>query len=156
MAKPINVTEKEMDRIINGSDMSSVDKKIKKIRIVGNAMVLTSKLKLATIQKMEKYNPKALGLYEINKDEEVEVFKIMSGKLSSINKFGIVFAEANKDGYAVATTLFPADIKDKKEFIKDNFATVLFMLEDLEAAIETSCAELEAAFSKLDEDIEEE
>lgn len=152
--KAIHVTEKEMNKIINTASVT--EKKTKTIKIVGNAMILTSKLKLATIQKMEKYNPKALSLYEINKDEEVEVFKIMSGKLSSINKFGIVFAEANKDGYAVATTLFPTDVNDKKTYIKDNFATVLFMLKDLEAAIETSCAELEAAFSTLDEEIEEE
>ena len=80
----------------------------------------------------------------------------MTGKLSSIAKHGIVFAEANKEGYAVATTLFPIGVTDKKEYIKDNFATVLFMLKDLEAVITTSCAELEAAFAKLDEEIEEE
>lgn len=151
--KSINVTEKEMAKILEGSN---VEPKTKTIRIVGNAIVLTSKLKFATIQKMEKYNSNALCLIEKNGEEENEIFRVMTGKLSSIAKHGIVFAEANKDGYAVATTLFPVGVTDKKEYIKDNFATVLFMLKDLEAVIETSCAELEAAFAKLDEEIEEE
>lgn len=148
----IQVTNKQMEKILGTANVATP----KMIKIVGNAMVLTSKLKFETIQKMEKYNSKALCLVEITKDEENEIFRIATGKLSSISKNGIVFAEANKAGYAVATTLFPTDVTDKKEYIKDNLATVLFMLKDLEAAIETSCAELEAAFDKLDEEIEEE
>ena len=149
--KPIPVTEKELAKILNHKEPA-----VKTIKIVGNAMVLTSKLKLATIKKMEKYNNKALCLIEVNGDEENEIFRIMSGKLSSIATHGIVFAEEDKAGNAVATILFPTGVENKKEYIKDNFATVLFMLKDLEAAIETSCAELEAAFAKLDEEIEEE
>jgi hypothetical protein len=63
--------------------------------------------------------------------------------------------EANKDGFAVATVMLPEGITDKKEFIKDNFATALFMLSDLEAAVETACAALEANYAKLDNEIEE-
>ena len=53
--KPINVTEKQMEKILGGS-CTETEPKTKTIRIVGNAIVLTSKLKFATIQKMEKYN----------------------------------------------------------------------------------------------------
>lgn len=127
----------------------------KKVKIAGNALVLTSKLKYATIQKMEKYNPDALALVEVKRDEEYEVFRIGTGKLSSIGKYGITFAEANKDGFATATVLFPENITDKKAYIKDNFATVLFMLKDVEDAVATACAALEADFAKLDEEIEE-
>lgn len=132
-----------------------VENKQKRIKIAGNAMVLTSTLKFATIQKMEKYNNNALCLVEINGEEEKEVFRISTGKFSGISKYGMTFAEANKDGYAVATILFPENVTDKKAYIKDNFGTALFMLADLEAAVETSCAELEAAYAKLDDDIEE-
>ena len=127
----------------------------KKIKIAGNAVVLTSKLKFATIQKMEKYNPAALVLVETRKDEDVEVFRIATGKIGSISKYGVVFSEADKDGYAIATVLLPENVEKKKEYIKDNFATVLFMLADLEDSVTTACAELEAAYAKLDDDIEE-
>ena len=104
---------------------------------------------------MEKYNPNALVLVEVKHDEEYEVFRIGTGKLSSIGKYGITFAEANKDGFATATVLFPENVTDKKAYIKDNFATVLFMLKDVEDAVATACAALEADFAKLDEEIEE-
>lgn len=138
-----------------GANAMSTEKKTKRITIAGNAMILTSKLKLETIQKMEKYNPKALCLIEVDKnDEETEVFRIASGKLSSISKYGITFAEANSKGNAIATVLFPEGINDKKQYIKDNFANVMFMLEDLEDAVETACTALEMAYAKLDDEIE--
>lgn len=155
MATPIKVSEKEMEKISKNIGVKT-SRKQPRIKIVGNALVLTSKLQFATIQKMEKYNRDALCLIEDKNDEEIEIFRISTGKTSAINKYGITFMEANKDGFATATVLFPEGTKDKREFVKDNYATVLFMLEDLEDAVETACAELEAAYAKLDETIEEE
>ena len=147
----IKVSEKEMNTIVGGQKPTT-----KKIRIVGNALILTSKLKFSTIQKMEKYNADALCLIEKDGDEEVEVFRINTGKLSSISKYGIIFAETNKDGYAVATILFPEGVENKREYIKDNYGTTLLMLNDLEDSVTTSCAALESAYAKLDAEIEEE
>ena len=151
MATPIKVSEKEMAKIVE----KKTSTENKRIKIAGNALVLTSKLKFATIQKMEKYNPDALCLVEVKNDEENEIFRIGTGKSSSIGKYGITFMEANKEGFATATILFPENVSDKKEYIKDNFATALFMLSDLEDAVNTACAELEAAYAKLDKEIEE-
>ena len=135
--------------------MANTKTEVKRIKIAGNAVVLTSKLKFATIQKMEKYNPNALCLTETKKDEEIEIFRIATGKTSSIGKYGITFMEANKDGYAIATILLPENTTDKKAYIKDNLGNAIFMLTDLEALVETACAELEAAYDKLDTEIEE-
>ena len=161
MARPIKVSEKEMKKIVKGTDAEEqvtkhASKTFKRIKIVGNALVLTSKLKFVTIQKMEKYNKDTLCLVEVKGDEENEIFRIATGKTSNISKFGITFMEANKEGFATATVLFPEGTTNKREFVKDNFATVLFMLEDLEDAVQTACAELEAAYAKLDDNIEEE
>lgn len=147
----VKLSEKEFKKVVPADATPAT----KTIKIAGNAMVLTSKLKFETIQKMEKYNPNALCLVEVKNDEENEVFRIGTGKLSGINKFGITFAEADKDGFATATVLFPQNVTDKKTYIKDNFATALFMLKDLEDAVKTACAELEAAYAKLDNEIEE-
>ena len=153
MATPIKVSEKQMKSILG--EAKPATKETKRIKIAGNAVVLTSKLKFATIQKMEKYNRDALCLVETKNDEENEIFRIATGKSSAIGKYGITFMEANKDGFAVATVMLPEGVTDKKEFIKDNFATALFMLSDLEAAVETACAALEANYAKLDNEIEE-
>lgn len=127
----------------------------KRIKIAGNAIVLTSKLKFSTIQKMEKYNNDALCLVEVKNNEENEIFRISTGKTSSIGKYGITFMEADKNGNAVATVMLPEGVTDKKAYVKDNFGTTLFMLSELEAVVETACAELEAAYAELDKEIEE-
>jgi hypothetical protein len=147
----IQCTEKELEKIVG----KEVLQPTKKIKIAGNAVVLTSSLKFETIQKMEKYNRDALCLIEVKNDEENEIFRIGTGKASSIGKYGITFMEANKDGFAVATILLPEGVTDKKAYIKDNFGTALFMLNDLEDAVKTACAQLEAAYEKLDTEIEE-
>lgn len=156
MAKPIKVTEKQFSTIAKTTEATVRAPKLPaKVKIAGNAFVLTSKLKLETIKKMEKYNPAALCLVERRNDEDIEIFRISSGKLASISKYGIVFSEANKDGFATATVLLPEGIDNKKEWIKDNYATALFMLRDLEDLVTTACAELDAAYAELDKYIEE-
>lgn len=156
MAK-LSTTKKMIEATEAVENVKPAPKKVTNanIKIAGNAIVLTSKLKFETIQKMEKYNRDALCLVEVKKDEENEIFRISTGKLGSISKFGIVFTEANKDGFATVTILLPEDVKNKREWIKDNYATTLFMLADLEDAVETACAELESAYAKLDKYIEE-
>lgn len=133
----------------------ATENKTKRIKIAGNAVVITSTLKLEVIKKMEKYNPDALCLVEVKDNEENEIFRIATGKTSTISKFGITFMEANAEGFATATVMLPEGTTDKKAYIKDNFATALFMLKDLEDAVTTACAQLEAAYAKLDEDIME-
>lgn len=130
-----------------------------KLKISGNAIILTSDLKLETIKKMEKYNASALALFEENKDgEKCEIFKIGSGAVSNVNKYGITFAETNKDGLAVATILLPETVPNnaKKQFVKDVFGNTIFLLQDLEAAVKTSCEALNAAYAELDKIIVEE
>jgi len=134
-------------------------KNMAKLKISGNAIVLTSDLKLDTIKKMEKYNPDALIIFNETKNgDREEVFKIGSGAISGISVFGITFAETNKAGLAVATILLPETIPNdaKKQFVKDVFGNTIFLLQDLEAAVKTSCEELDAAYAELDKIIVEE
>jgi hypothetical protein len=126
-----------------------------RVKIVGNAYVITSKLKFETIKKLQKHDDSALCLKEFTKDEEKELFKIAIGKSASISKCGIVFVEADKDGYATATLLFPESVKDKKEYIKENFAKALFMLNTVEARAQYACTQIEKAFTELDDIITE-
>ena len=126
-----------------------------RIKIVGNAYVLTSKLPLETIKKVEKYDDRALCLIEVKHDEEREIFRIGTGKLGSISKCGIIFNEANKSGFATVTALFPEGVSNKKEFIKENFINILFMLDALENSIANAATQLETVFAEIENSIEE-
>jgi hypothetical protein len=126
-----------------------------RVQIAGNAFVVTSKLSLETIKKLEKLDPDTLCLKRYEQGEEIEIFKIMSGKTSSISTYGIVFSEANKAGNAIATSLFPEDIKDKKEYIKERFGKTLFILDELEAQAGYNSAHIERMFNDLDKTIVE-
>ena len=156
MAKPrtiANLVSKNNEK--EDKTLSKEVKETKRIKIAGNAVVLTSKLKLDTIKKLEKYIPNALVLVSTEDNEEREIFRVATGKTGSISKYGVSFATADKDGFATITTNIPEDVTDKKVYVKDNFATILLMLKDIEAVAETTLAEFEADYAKLDEEIEE-
>lgn len=156
MAKPrtiANLVSKNNEK--EDKTLSKEVKETKRIKIAGNAVVLTSKLKLDTIKKLEKYVPNALVLVSTEDNEEREIFRVATGKTGSISKYGVSFATADKDGFATITTNIPEDVTDKKVYVKDNFATILLMLKDIEAVAETTLAEFEADYAKLDEEIEE-
>lgn len=129
--------------------------KMNKVTIIGNAFVLTSSIKLATIKKLEKYDADTLAVCTKQEDEIVEVFRVMSGKKGSICNAGIVFASADKDGYATVTALIPENVKDKKQFIKENYANVIFMLKGLENTVTQIEEDIDKAFAELDEMITE-
>lgn len=129
----------------------------KRVRIVGNAVIITSKIKFEDIKKLEKYNPDALAL--CTKDDNgdvVEVFRVATGKVGNINKYGATFATADKNGFATVTTLIPEKIKDKREFVKDNFGPILFILKKFEEHVTETVEEFDKAYAALDDEIEEE
>ena len=134
----------------------SVEKKTTaRVRILGNAFVITSKLKFENIKKMEKLSNETLCLVEIEKNDTInEVFRISTGKVASISPYGITYNEANTEGYAIATSTFPADVTDKKAFIKDNLAKVMLMLDELEMHVAEDLVKLEKRYEELDKDIE--
>lgn len=126
-----------------------------RVRILGNAFVITSKLKFENIKKMEKLSNETLCLVEIERDDTVnEVFRISTGKVASVSPYGITYNEANPDGYAIATSTFPSDVTDKKAFIKENLAKVMLMLDELEMHVADGLEKLEKRYEELDKDIE--
>lgn len=126
-----------------------------RIKIAGNAMIITSSLKLDSIKRMEKYDPRALALHTYSRDEEIEIFRVSTAATASVGKFGIAFSEADKNGFATATVLFPEGVTDKKAFIRDNFTAALLMLCDVERQVQASCNNLDNTFKMLDKAIEE-
>ena len=131
--------------------------KTKTIRIIEDACVITSQLKLEDIKKVQKIRPKALSLYSTDCEGNIEeIFKVAAGNSSSISSYGIVFNKANKNGYATITTLFPEHVKDKKEWILNNYAKLFVMLKEVEKNVKHELTEIAEMFNDIENEIEEE
>lgn len=110
-----------------------------KLSIAGNAVVITSGVKLEDIRTISKYDPKALTLYEEVDGEKIPVFSVCVGTKGEINQYGASFAEATRDDDKLAQITMCACAAgingDVKEWAADKFGTAIMRLNELEATI---------------------
>lgn len=108
-----------------------------KTTINGNALVITSSLKVEDIQKIRKTRPEALTLYEEHDNVKEPVFYVELGSKAQISDMGIVFDGATHDGQklATATVLLKGDLGNVKETVADLFGVSMARLQKLEAAL---------------------
>lgn len=111
-----------------------------KLSILGNAVVITSAVKLEDIRTIEKYNPSALVLTEkTDGGEKVPVFGISTGSVGEINQYGATFADATRDDdkFAQITLCICASgiTGDVKEWAADKFGKAIMQLNKLEETI---------------------
>ena len=115
-----------------------------KITIAGDAIVVTSALTLKELETLEKYNPKALGLYE---DKE-EVFRVGTNG-NCIGEFGACFGSETHDAAknATITLCIPSGVQDAKEYAVNLIGGAIMRLKKVEeqakAALEAVKAEME-------------
>lgn len=109
-----------------------------KIIVAGEAVVITSSMKLADLETIKKYNPKALVLMG-GEDGKEPVFCIgvNRGKAGSINQFSVDFGAETRDDKKLATmTLMTSGVTgDVKEFVADKYGAALMLLNKLEATL---------------------
>lgn len=108
-----------------------------KITIAGDAVVISSSLKLEDIQTVQKYNPGALSLMG-GKDNKETIFSICATTgAGSINSIGASFGRTAHDGSgtAVVTMTIPGDVENVKEWAADTFGTAVTYLGMLEESI---------------------
>lgn len=117
-----------------------------KVNVVGNAMVVTSGVKLDDFKTVEKYRPDKLVLMEKvgGSDEAEPVFLVTTGdyQSESFGEYGICFKNQSRDGgYAQITLEFPTDgdepmsEDDIRELISDNYGRILLNLGKIEKRI---------------------
>lgn len=110
-----------------------------KLSILGNAVVVTSAMKLEDIRTIEKYNRDALILKEDVEGKKVPVFGVATGKTGEINQNGATFADETRDDdkFAQITLCTCADgiTGDVKEWAADKFGKAITRLNQLEATI---------------------
>lgn len=116
-----------------------------KIKVLGEAMTLTSNMKAETIAKAERYCPEALKLI----DEEKKPYFIVQMGAPSVSKFGVSFSNVNSEGKAYNTI-----VGFDKETIKEDFAEVLFNLNKVEDNVNSAIEKLEERIRTIEDAIE--
>ena len=128
-----------------------------KIKVVDQAVVITSSLTNGEISKAVRFFPDALVLKEKNEDGKlVPVFAITMSKTSSeVSRNGICFHKGADEDNAAVTVTIPKTTKDKKmEIIKDYYGKTLMRLNELEKAFGAQNDKFDAEYKKLEESIE--
>lgn len=117
-----------------------------KVKILGNAAVITSSAKLADIQMLEKYRKDALVVYG-GDDGKAQIFRVATGAGDgSLDDFSAVFCNHtnDQDGYAQITVHLSGACVDMKEGLADIFGAGLINLAKVEQAIPAAIGAVKA------------
>lgn len=128
-----------------------------KITIAGDAVVVTSAVKLEDYKKVAKYRPDALTLMG-GEDGKEPVFRvaILPGGSGSIGKYGAEFASATHDEEKLASITMGfvgVDGRDIKETVADEIGAAVMSLNKLEDTIPGVLAEIDAEKAAIMENI---
>lgn len=106
-----------------------------KIKVIGDAAVVTSSIKKTVLEQIAKFKDKGLQL--TNPETKEPVFAIGLGKTASFNKHGINFTSEDADGFAQTTLALPVGMSNaaKADYVKDNYGYALLTLNTLEGFI---------------------
>lgn len=117
-----------------------------KFTIAGNALVITSALKLEELAIIKKYRPKALKLMggENNKEELFCIDVGTSGN-GGISSYGACYCGATHDTEkkACITITLEGVQGDVKEYVADEYGEAVTYLNQLEAALPAVLTDIE-------------
>ena len=128
-----------------------------KIVIAGEAVVVTSAVKLEDYRKIAKYRPKALTLFG-GEDGKEPIFKVCvaNGGAGTIGKYGAEFANATHDEQKLASITLVytgAAGEDIKENVADEIGPAVMLLNKLEETIPAVLQEIDAEKALILENI---
>lgn len=107
------------------------------IKVAGSACVLESEYTLADIQKLAKYAPNSLSLFE----DKNEVFRVgISPKGSgSVSACGVSFCpQTNPHNKASVTVMIPESVSDARQWVIDTFGPALLNLNRVESQLQSA------------------
>ena len=118
-----------------------------KISVHGDAIVITSALKLSDLKDVAKFNPKALVLMG-GEDGKEPVFCTGVAKTGYgvLNGCSASFAPETRDanGYATITMMAPAEVSNIEKMMVDQYGAALMNLSALEEKLPEAIAKLAA------------
>ena len=116
-----------------------------RITIAGDAVVVTSALKLEDIKAIEKYRPNELIL-KGGEDGKEPIFAIgTTSGCGSINEVGVSFGRESHDNdkFATVTMCISNDVTgDVKEWVADCIGSAIIMLNKLEEKLPAVLTEI--------------
>lgn len=116
-----------------------------KIVIAGDAIIITSSMKLADIQTIQKYRPNELVL-KGGEDGKEPIFAIgVTNGAGNINEVGASFGCTSHDEEKFATITMVTDgvTGDIKEWVADRIGCAIISLNKLEEKLPAVLAEIE-------------
>ena len=121
-----------------------------KVQVVGNAVVITSGVKMKDIESLAKYNPDALIL-KGGDDGKEPVFAIAAGNAGGINCVGVTFNGKTRDEQELATLTMTINYTgdNVKEFVADKLGGALIKLNELEAQLPAAIEALNAQHAEV-------
>lgn len=128
-----------------------------KITVVGQAVVVTSSMKLEDIKLVEKYRPEALVLYVGEGAEKEPDFKIGTTSFGNgcISKYGVEFDSETRDEQKLATLteVLVNEVEDIKGFVSDAYGPAVLKLNELEGALPGVIREIADMKARIDANI---
>ena len=129
-----------------------------KTKIFGEAIVITSTLKLDELKSVSKYYKEKLVL-KGGEDGKEPIFGICISKsgMGSLSATGACFAPTtrNAGGYATITMTIPDGVENAKTWMVDKFGGALMHLEILEKQLPDVVSKIAAAEAAVAASIEE-
>lgn len=116
-----------------------------KIVIAGDAVVITSEIKLADLRKVAKYRPDALVL-KGGEDGKEPIFRVgVTNESGTINKYGASFSGETHDEAKLATITLPLSNVDGdvRETVAEKIGTAILDLNKIEEALPGVLEEIE-------------
>lgn len=124
-----------------------------KIIVSGNGVTVKMDKALADIKTLEKHNPKALRLYDEDKNE---IFRVASttGE-GSINAYGASFDGESRDDAknAILTLMMPTEARDAKAWVEEVIGTAVLKLNKVEAQMTEALAKVNSELTTVRESI---
>lgn len=127
-----------------------------KVKVIGEAAVVLSELKLDDLKKVAKYRPEALTLRgEDEKKSPIFKVGVSSCRMGEIGAFGACFGAADGDGFATITIApLAAEGEDLKEAVAEKIGPAILHLNKLEAKLPAVIEEIDAEHAAIIGNIE--
>lgn len=104
-------------------------------KIVGNAVVVESNMKLDELKLIAKYRPKAMIMYDEEDGNKTAVFRVMVGddNNGTMSNAGVCFSNrTTADGNATVTMQLPCTHDASKETVEETIGGALLALAKME------------------------
>lgn len=106
------------------------------VKVVGDALVITSALTLEDYKMLERYRKSALVLMG-GEDKKEQIYRASTGEEGSFDKYGVIFNGETRDDdkLATATVLIDKIDGDVKEYVVNEFGERIMKLNQLEKTL---------------------